>query len=304
LKTFEESHLERCGHTVEPTGFYADVEVDALGFHDLDDRTLAFSLVEALRMGAARVLEMEIEDLQILALSHTGKDTFDVLLYDPMPGGSGLLQHMCERWDEVVAAALKIVTECAGACERSCIDCLQTYRNRFYHEHLDRHRAQEFLETSGRVLEETHAIPEKQPTTAGTTGDDQTYIEGRFKQMLLAAGLTAPECQKTIHLGEGYGLTIPDFFYEGDPEEEDEPGTCIYLDGMSKHIHGNPEQKEKDTYLRNRLRELDYNVVAVPSTLLDDKPAMVKDIARIAKYVLGKAESRGLKDDPSWFPSA
>ena len=133
LKKFEESHLERCGHTVKPTGFYADVEVDALGFHDLDDRVLAFSLVEALRMGAARVLDMEMEDLQILLLSRTGEDNFDVLLYDPMPGGSGILQHMCERWGEVVTAAAAIVEECAGACERSCIDCLQTYRNRYYH---------------------------------------------------------------------------------------------------------------------------------------------------------------------------
>ncbi len=301
LKKFEESHLERCGHVVEPTGFYADVEVDALGFHGLDDRTLAFSLVEALRMGAARVLEMEIEDLQLLLLSRTGDDNFDLLLYDPMPGGSGLLQYMCARWDEVVAAALAIVGSCVGACERSCIDCLQTYRNRFYHEHLDRHRAQEFLETASRVLEETHPIPEKQPTTAGTTGQDQTYIEGRFKQMLLAASLTAPQCQKTIRLGDGFGLTIPDFFYEGDPDEDDEPGTCIYLDGMAKHIHGNPEQKEKDAFLRNRLREMDYNVVAVPSTLLDDKPAMVASIARIAKHVLGKTDGRRVKDDTSWF---
>ncbi|MAG33046.1 MAG: helicase, partial [Deltaproteobacteria bacterium] len=300
LQKFQESHLERCGHRVEPTGFYADVEVDALGFHDLDDRTRAFSLVEALRMGATRVLDMEMEDLQILLLSRTGDDSFDVLLYDPMPGGSGLLQQMCERWDEVVVAAVAIVEDCAGACERSCIDCLQTYRNRYYHEHLDRQQALELLEAAGRTLEETHQIPEKQPTTSATTGQDQTFIEGRFKQMLLQAGLTAPTCQKTIHLGEGFGPTIPDFFYDGDPEEEDESGTCIYLDGMSKHIHGNPEQKEKDTFLRNRLRELDYNVVAVPSTILDDKPAMVAVIARIAKHVLGKAEGRRLKADTSW----
>ena len=56
-------------------------------------------------------------------------------------------------------------------------------------------------------------------------------------------------------------------------------------------------------FLRNRLRELDYNVVEVPSTLLDDKPAMLRVIARVAKYVVGKAESRRLRDDSSWFPA-
>ena len=58
---------------------------------------------------------------------------------DPMPGGSGLLEHLAERWDEVRSAALELLTQCPGACESSCVDCLQTYRNRFYHEYLDRH---------------------------------------------------------------------------------------------------------------------------------------------------------------------
>jgi hypothetical protein len=298
---FRESHLDRCGHVVEPTGFYADVEVDALGFHNLEDRTRAFSLIEALRMGAARVLDMELEDLQLLLLSNAGADAFDVLLYDPMPGGSGLLPHMYARWSEVVDAAVEIASSCAGACERSCVDCLQTYRNRFYHDHLDRHQALEFLLAAGRVLQWVHVIPEKHPTTTTTTGQDQTYIEGRFKRLLLAAGLTAPTCQKTIDLGDGFGVTIPDFFYDGDPEEDDEPGTCIYLDGMAAHIHGNPAQREKDTFLRHRLRELDYKVIEVPSVLIDDKAAMIEKIARIAKHVQSKAEARRLKTDTSWL---
>jgi len=91
---FDTQHLERCGHTVQPTGFYADVEVDDLGLHDIEDRKMGFSLVEAVRMGAARVLDMETEDLQILALGHVGEEACDVLLYDPMPGGSGLLEHL------------------------------------------------------------------------------------------------------------------------------------------------------------------------------------------------------------------
>src|SRR5690606_10640788 len=143
---FKKKHLERCSHRVEPTGFFADVEVDVLGLHNAADRTDAFSLMEALRMGAARVLDMEVEDLQITSVGHAGDDTIDVLLYDPMPGGSGLLEQVVQRWSEVRAAAIALVDGCAGACERSCIDCLQTYRNRFYHQHLDRHRAKHLLE--------------------------------------------------------------------------------------------------------------------------------------------------------------
>lgn len=299
---FEKLHLERCGHVVQPTGFYADVEVDVLGLHDVADRKVGFSLMEALRMGAARVLDMEIEDLQLLALGHIGEETCDILLYDPMPGGSGLLEHLAERWEEVRDAALELLTQCPGACESSCIDCLQTYRNRFYHEYLDRHVGAQILEGTAGPLVELHLIPENLPKTQSTTGQGQTWIENRFKQFLGQAGLPAPLCQHRIDLGAGYGGTIPDFFYDG--EDEDEPGICIYLDGMAGHIHGNPEQAEKDRAIRAKLDSLGYEVVVVRSFELDDKDAVVRAIARIAKYLVGKAKQREVKLDTTWFERA
>ena len=297
---FEKIHLERCGHVVQPTGFYADVEVDVLGLHDAQDRKQAFSVMEALRMGASRVLDMEIEDLQLLALGHPGEDRCDVLLYDPMPGGSGLLEHLAERWEEVVAAALELLTQCPSACETSCIDCLQTYRNRFYHEYLDRKLAAEVLQAGSGPLVEKQPIPEHLP--AGGGPGPQTHIEVRFRRFLLEAGMPAPICQQRIDLGAGYGGTIPDFFYQG--EDEDEPGICIYLDGMAGHIHGNPEQAEKDRAIRAKLDSLGYEVVVVRSFELDDKKAVVRAIARIAKYLVGRQKCRELKRETAWYERA
>ncbi|MEZ4354709.1 MAG: DEAD/DEAH box helicase [Myxococcota bacterium] len=299
---FERLHLDRCGHVVRPTGFFADVEVDVFGLHDVEDRKLGFSVAEAVRMGAARVLDMEIEDLHLLALGHVGEETCDVLLYDPMPGGSGLLEHLAERWDEVRSAALELLTQCPGACESSCVDCLQTYRNRFYHEYLDRHVAAEVLEATTGPLVELHPIPEKLPKTQSTTGQGQTWIENRFKQFLAEAGLPAPLCQHRIDLGAGYGGTIPDFFYPG--EDDEEPGICIYLDGMAGHIHGNPEQVEKDRAIRAKLDSLGYEVVVVRSFELDDKDAVVRAVARIAKYLVGREKQRAVRSDTSWFDRA
>lgn len=296
---FERLHLERCGHVVQPTGFFADVEVDVLGLHDIKDRKLGFSMVEALRMGAARVLDMEIEDLQVLALGHMGEESCDVLLYDPMPGGSGLIEHLAERWEEVRRAALELLTRCPGACESSCVDCLQTYRNRFYHEYLDRRVATEVLEAGTGPLVELHLIPEKLPRTQSTAGQGQTWIENRFKQYLRESGLPAPLCQHRIDLGAGYGGTIPDFYYAG--EDEAEPGICIYVDGMAGHIHGNPEQAEKDRAIRAKLDSLAYEVVVVRSFELDDRDAVVRAVARIAKYLVGKEKQRSVKTDTSWF---
>ena len=62
--------------------------------------------------------------------------------------------------------------------------CLQTYRNRFYHEHLDRHRAAEVLGSAKPVLVPVSPIPEKLPRTMTTAGKPQTWIESRFKRFL------------------------------------------------------------------------------------------------------------------------
>lgn len=296
---FEKLHLERCGHQVEPTGFYADVEVDVLGLHDVEDRTVGFSVVEAIRMGAARVLDMEVEDLQILALGHVGEDRVDIMLYDPMPGGSGLLEHLTERWVEVRAAALVLLDGCVSACEASCIDCLQTYRNRFYHEHLNRHKAAEVLRSASSPLAKAYDIPEHLPAVGGT--GPQTHIEVRFKRFLAEAGLPAPVCQHTIALGAGYGSTIPDFFYNG---EDDEPGICIYLDGMAGHIHGNPEQADKDNAIRAKLDSIGYEVIVVRSFELDDKDAVVRAIFKIAARLVGRENGKELKKDTTWFDRA
>ncbi len=297
-KKFDASHLERCKHQVEPTGFYADVEVDALSLHDVADARVGISVAEAMRMGAARVLDMEVEDLQLLVLGHADGSGSDILLYDPMPGGSGLLQQLLERWVEVRDAIVPVLEACPGGCETSCIDCMQTFRNRYYHESLDRKLAVEKLSATSAEPTWLHSIPEHLAATASTTGVPQTHIEGRFKQLLAQAGLPSPVCQHPMQLGAGFGSTIPDFFYPG--SDDDDPGVCIYLDGMAGHIHGNAEQQAKDAAIRARLLELRYEVVVVASFELDDEHAVVAAISRIAKYVVGKDKHKALKADLSW----
>ena len=47
-------------------------------------------------MGASRVVEMEIDDLQMLCVGRPESERVDLLIYDPMPGGSGLLDQICD----------------------------------------------------------------------------------------------------------------------------------------------------------------------------------------------------------------
>ena len=73
---------------------------------------------------------------------------------------------------------------------------------------------------------------------------------------------------------------------------------------MAGHIHGNPEQAEKDRALRAKLDSLGYEVVVVRSFELDDKDAVVRAVARIAKYLVGRKKQKSVRADTSWFERA
>ena len=109
---FDNDHGERCGRPPKPIGFHTDVVADALSLPGCADATTAYSLLEALRLGATRVLDMHTGDLQILVIGHVEREQPDALLWDPMPGGSGLLDRLAERFEEVVRTAREIVSDC------------------------------------------------------------------------------------------------------------------------------------------------------------------------------------------------
>ena len=252
---FREAHAERCRRPPEAIGFYADVTADALSLPACDDATTAYSVLEALRFGAARVLDMHMDDLQILVIGHFEQDSVDAVLWDPMPGGSGLLDQLCEHFDEIVQAAHEVVDKCPAVCGSSCVDCLQTFRNAYYHKHLDRAVAGERLEAWGRRLSFDHGIPPLQPSVApNENAVPVNDAEVKLRHLLLAAGFGEGVRGEQIRLDRSLGTargraapgtTTPDVIYRTEDHDSDE-GVCIYLDGMSAHLHGNPETAEQD----------------------------------------------------------
>lgn len=298
LKAFKKEHKERHDIEVESTGFYADVIADALTIKDCESPEEAYSLAETLRIGAAQVLDMDREDLEVLILRQPGSQSADAMLYDPMPGGSGLIEQVIARFAEVHAAAKKLVEHCPANCARSCVDCLQTFRNAFYHRYLDRTTAAGRLLEWGDVLVKEHAIPARYPAINPTPGEmPVNRAEALLRHLLQRAGLPDPEWQKQIELGRPLGTTRPDCFW---PVEE-EPGLCIYLDGMSAHLHGNAATREKDLAIREQLRSLHYDVVVITATQLHDRAAMVQHFHKIARILIGKDRAKSVREDSAWY---
>jgi hypothetical protein len=231
LEHFEESHKERCGRAVEPVGFYADAVADVLALRECADQSTAYSVLESVRFGAAQVLDMHVDDLQVLVIGHVERDEVEALLWDPMPGGSGLLDQIIERFDEVVDAARAVVDGCPSACAASCIDCLQTFRNGYYHKFLDRTVVSEALDAWGRRLVRSHDIPAKQPSKEPSEGSyPVNEAETRLRHLLLAAGFEEGVRGEQIKLDAAIGTTTPDVIYRAQHHDDDE-GICIYLDG-------------------------------------------------------------------------
>lgn len=312
IQHFLDSHQERCGRRPEYLGFFADIVADCLTLPDCRDRNEAYSLLETLRMGSAEVLDMYIDDLQILVIGHVDREQVDAILWDPMPGGSGLLNQILENFPHIIEAATKISDECASACDHSCVDCLQTFRNSFYHRFLDRHLAATRLIELGSALLVSHEIPQLQPSSESHDPNAQPVndAETRLKHLLEGAGFLAGQFQENIRFKTPFvldhliGSTTPDVYFRGDSEDPDDPGLCIYLDGLSAAIHGDPERLAIDREIRAWLRNHGYEVLEISAVELHDRGAMTRHFRKLARYLSGMDMAREVADNTDWFDSA
>ncbi len=301
---FDKGHEERCNRKPGLVGFHADVIADALSLPACDGQTTAHSVLEALRFGAARVLDMHIDDLQVLVVGKMHEEAVDALLWDPMPGGSGLLERICDRFGEVVAAARRVVGECPALCESACTDCLQTFRNAYYHRFLDRGNAVKRFDKWGSSLAWEHKVPPRQPdaTLPRNSAVPVNAAEAKLRRLLLRAGFGEGGRGEQIRLDRALGTTTPDVIYRGPGHDADE-GVCIYLDGLSRHLHGNPETAERDAQIRSWLQNKGYDVVEVAVHDLDDADAMARHFRRLARCLGMGERAKKLGTDRSWFPA-
>ena len=298
---FADSHRERCGRKIEPVGFYADVVADAVSIPACESKSSAYSMLEALRIAATQVLDMHIDDLQILVIGHVDREEVDGFLWDPMPGGSGLLDQMISRFEDIVSVAREVVDDCPSVCDASCVDCLQTFRNAYYHRYLDRKLAVELLDAWGPRLVPSHDIPPQQLARApGDSALPVNQAEQKLRRLLLAAGFEEGTRGEQIRLDRALGTTTPDVVYRAAYHANGE-GVCIYLDGLSAHLHGNPETAERDRDIRAWLRNSGYDVIEIAATDLDDVEAMVRHFRRLAGYLREDEIRESLRDGRSWF---
>jgi SOS-response transcriptional repressor LexA len=101
-----------------------------------------------------------------------------------------------------------------------------------------------------------------------------------------------------------FGNTTPDVIFRPDPADDLLKPVAIYLDGLSAHIHGNPETAQRDKLIRSRLREIDWEVMAITAHELHDHEAMARHFARLARYLDQDAIKDNVRNERVWFDKA
>ena len=77
-----------------------------------------------------------------------------------------------------------------------------------------------------------------------------------------------------------YDRTIPDLYYE---DEDDDVRVAVYVDGLSKGIHGNDKQKRIDNMIRNQLEDMDIDVISIAASDLNNPMALNKRLRKIGR---------------------
>ena len=152
---------------------------------------------------------------------------------------------------------------------------MKTFRNQFHHELLNRHRALELVETLNHAPQGYRDIVAVFEEERPEEGSPSNTPEARLLRLLHDHHFPAGECRKRITTSLGIA-TEPDWLHE--PTK-----VAIYLDGMSRGLHGDPNVARKDQIIRQAVEVDGYTVIVVQSRDLDDPQAVRQHLRGIAQ---------------------
>ena len=260
IEDFIERHRTSCGNEPEWFTLHSEVVSDTLRIGPFEEDGLAVNIIESVLLGATEVLELNNQELEYSILKdENGLET--CLLYDPAPGGSGFLKLIMEYWEDIIDRAVDILSTCE--CEIACYGCLLSYSNQHYHDLLDKNRAVEFFRANRSGFNKIGEIPPVIDSSASHLTAQESRAEERFLAMLVERGFPPPDSdQYRINLG-GSSYTVADFAYT-------DFKVAIYIDGLSRNLHGDPGNKVKDRRLRAVLVEKGWKPLVISAQGLKD----------------------------------
>ncbi|NPA53646.1 MAG: DEAD/DEAH box helicase [Aquificae bacterium] len=248
IKNFNEKHLKSCNTNINWYTLHTDIVSDLLIIGNFTSKEEAYNFMEAVKIGASYLFDMEPNDIEGVLLAED-KDKYKIVFYDTVPGGSGFLPLILKYWEDLIAKSIDFLNECD--CEKACYKCLLDYRNQYIHHILDRFKSIEILNQMKSKPTLSFKIPQKFPQKDDKK-DTESPCEDKYLKILKKKDFPLPEKQFRLNLDNG-SYTVADFAY---PDKK----ILIYIDGLSKSIHGNPEQRKKDISLRALAKARGYQI--------------------------------------------
>src|SRR5205823_5373913 len=148
------------------------------------------------------------------------------------------------------------------------------------------------LDHSPQVYRDITPVFEEERAGEGTPSNPP---EARLVQLFQDHHFPEGECRKSITTTAGLS-TEPDWLHE--PTK-----VAVYLDGMSRGLHGDPKTAQRDQLIR-QLLELDgYRVIVVQSRDLNDPEAVRQHLKNLAEAI-GRADLPVFSDAPIAPPTA
>lgn len=122
-------------------------------------------------------------------------------------------------------------------------------------------------------------------------------VEAMLADVIKKAGLPDPICQKEISLPKPFSSTWPDFFTKTPGKS---PTAFASTSGLSKHIHGNAQTKQKDIAIRALLRERNYAVLELPASHLNDPDSLAAFLYALARKLVSKSQAHDVRNSRAW----
>ena len=122
--------------------------IPALESFSKEDYACALSFMYAFLEGISNALGIERNDIDGILELNLEQHSYDILIYDNVPGGAGHVKRLVDRnavIDSLRTAYTKVSQQCCDE-NTSCYNCLRNYYNQAHHSKLQRKYAKEFIE--------------------------------------------------------------------------------------------------------------------------------------------------------------
>lgn len=148
----DELEQVRLGHRFQTD--VARFTIPYLVSYSKEDYAKALSFMYAFLEGLSNALGIERNDIDGIIEMNLEHHSYDILLYDNVPGGAGHVKRLVNKkaiFESLLASYSKVSQKCCDD-NTSCYNCLRNYYNQTHHSKLQRIFAKEVVETLLREI--------------------------------------------------------------------------------------------------------------------------------------------------------